>query len=240
MQSSLYVGISAQLALQTRLETIAQNVANSGSAGYRGDVVKFDSVLAAETGDKVAFASAGTRTIRQTSGAVVKTADPFDVAVRGEGWISVATAQGRAYTRNGHLQINATGDLVTANGAQVLDQGGSPIQLDPTGGSPVITRDGSLYQGQKRAGGIGLFSLPAEAQLAHVEGGVVSSIPGTPVTDFSASGFVQGFIEESNVNPILEMTRLISVERQFEGVHTVMQAAETSFKNAIQTLGSSS
>jgi len=241
MQSSLYVGLSAQLALQTRLETIAQNVANSSTNGYRGDEVKFDSVLAGgEAEDKVAFATAGARTIRQTTGPIVRTSNPFDVAVRGDGWISITTAQGRVYTRSGRLQMSATGDLVTATGAQVLDSGGSPIQLDPAAGSPFITRDGSVYQGQRRAGAIGLFSLPAQAQLAHVEGGVVSSIPGAPVTDFSVNGFAQGYVEESNVNPIKEMTRLIAVQREFESLNTVTQQAESSFKNAIQTLGSSS
>lgn len=239
MQSSLYVALSAQVALQNRLETIAQNVANGTSAGYRATVVKFDSVLSKLTDSQVSYVSSGTSVIKRSTGEMVKTGNPLDVAVKGNGWFSIASPSGQAYTRDGRMRMNPTGDLVSMNGAPILDTGGAPIQLDPNAGQPDIAADGTITQGGKRAGVLGLFTLPANAQLSRVEGGAVtSSIPGTPAVDSAADGVVQGFIEQSNVNPVIEMARLIHVQRAFDGVATAIQAAESSMKNAIQTIGS--
>ncbi len=240
MQSTLYVALSAQLALQDRLDTIAQNVANGSTAGYRANEVKFDSVLSDSSSGPVSFVSSGTQTIRRTQAEFVKTGNPLDVAVKGDGWLSAAAPQGPIYTRDGRMQMNAAGSLVTLSGAPVLDAGGAPIQLDPYGGPPQIAQDGTISQGGTRAGVLGLFTLPNNAKLFRAEGGVTSNAPGTPVSDFTANGIVQGFVEQSNVNPISEISRLVYVQRAFEGVSAAVQSAEASFKNAIQTLGSSS
>ncbi len=240
MQSTLYVALSAQIALQNRLETIAQNVANGTTAGYRANEVKFDSVLSDASGSQVTFVSSGSQIIKRTAGALVKTGNPLDVAVQGEGWLSIATPQGQAYTRDGRLRMDASGNLLSLSGAPVLDPGGAPIQLDPSGGQPVIGTDGTISQGGKRTGSFGLSLLPNNAQLSRVEGGVTSSVPGTPVVNYATNGLVQGYVEQSNVNPVSEITRLIYVQRAFEGISSALQSAESSFKNAIQTLGSSS
>lgn len=240
MQSTLYVALSAQLALQDRLDTIAQNVANGNTAGYRATEVKFDSVLSNSSGPPVSFASAGTQVIRRTPAEMQKTGNPLDVAVKGDGWLSVASAQGPIYTRDGRMKMNAAGSLVTLSGAPVLDAGGAPVQLDPSGGQPEIAQDGTISQGGRRAGVLGLYTLPPNAKLLRAEGGVSSDIPGTPVSDFSANGIAQGFVEPSNVNPVSEISRLVYVQRAFEGVSSAIQSAEASFKNAILTLGSSS
>jgi flagellar basal-body rod protein FlgF len=240
MQSTFYVALSAQVALQNRIDTIAQNVANGTTAGYLANEVKFDSVLADTSGAPVTFVSGGTQIINRSPGETVKTGNPLDVAVKGNGWLSIATQQGQVYTRDGRLQINAAGSLVTLGGAQVLDPGGAPIQLDPNGGPPVIASDGTISQGGKTVGAIGLFALDKNAQLTRAGGGVTSSLPGAPVADFTANGFSQGYVEQSNVNPISEIARLVYVQRAFESISVAVQGAESSFKNAIQTLGASS
>jgi flagellar basal-body rod protein FlgF len=240
MQSTLYVALSAQVALQDRLDTIAQNVANGNTAGYRGTEVKFDTVLSDLSTDPVAFVSSSSQVTRLAPGALVKTGNPLDVAVKGDGWLSVGTPQGPVYTRDGRMQMTASGALVTLSGTPVLDAGGTPIQLDQSAGQPEIAPDGTISQGGKRTGILGLFSLPSNAKLTRVAGGFTSSVPATAVADFSANGVVQGFMEQSNVDPISEITRLVYVQRAFEGVSAAVQAAEASFKNAIQTLGSSS
>jgi flagellar basal-body rod protein FlgF len=240
MQSSLYVGISAQVALQQRVDVIAQNVANGETAAYRGTEAKFDTVLSDLGEEPVSFVTSNGQTIKQTPGGLTKTDNPLDVAVRGDGWLSVASAQGPIYTRDGRMKIDPGGSLVTLSGAAVLDAGGAQIQLDPAGGPPAIGADGGVKQGGRLIGSLGLYSLPQEAKLSRVEGGFTSSIPGIAVTDFSTNGVVQGFVEQSNVNPILEVTRLIYAQRAFEGVTAAMQSVEAAFKNAIQTIGSSS
>jgi flagellar basal-body rod protein FlgF len=239
MQSSLYVGLSAQVALQNRLDTIAQNVANGTSAGYRGSEMKFNAVMAQMTDPQVSFVSSGSGVIKRSSGAFVKTGNPLDVAVKGDGWLSVQTASGQAYTRDGRMRMSTSGDLVSMTGAPILDAGGAAIQLDPTQGQPNIAEDGAITQGQSRVGVLGLFTVPTNAQLSRVEGNAfTSNIPGTPIVDSAANGVLQGFSEQSNVNPMTELTRLIYVQRAFDGVTTTLHSTESSLKNAIQTLGS--
>jgi len=238
MQSSLYVALSAQVALQNRLDTIAQNVANGSTAGYRGTEVKFDSLLSRMSDAPVHFVSSGNKVIKQTAGEFVKTGNPLDVAIKGKGWLSFTSADGQAYTRDGRMQMTSTGALVTMSGAAVLDPGGAPIQLDPTGGSPDIASDGVITQRGRRMGSLGLFLLDNNAQLSRVEGGLLSSIAGTAVPDRAEHGVLQGFVEQSNVNPVSEMARLIYVQRAFEGVSATINSAESTLKSSIQTLGS--
>jgi flagellar basal-body rod protein FlgF len=239
MQSSLYVALSAQVALQDRLDTLAQNVANGNTAGYRGTEVKFDAVLSDLGSDPVAFANSSSQVTRLTAGPVVKTGNTLDVAIKGDGWLSFGSPQGPVYTRDGRMQMTATGTLVTLSGAPVLDGGGGPIQLNPGAGQPEIGPDGTISQGGKPMGSLGLSTLPSGARLTRVQGGFTSSIPGSAVVDFASNGVAQGFVEQSNVSPISEITRLVYVQRAFEGVSAAVQSAEASFKNAIQTLGSS-
>ncbi len=239
MQSSLYVALSAQVALQNRLDTIAQNVANGSSVGYRGSEMKFNSMLSKMSDPQVSYVSSGSNVIKRGSGQFVKTGNPLDVAVKGDGWLSIASPSGPAYTRDGRMRMSATGDLVTMTGARILDAGGAAIQVDPTAGPLDIAADGTITQGGNRTGVLGLFTLPGDAQLTRVEGDAfTSNAPGAPIVDSAANGVVQGFVEQSNVNPMTEMTRLIYVQRAFDGVSSTIQAAESSLKNAIQTLGS--
>ncbi len=239
MQSGLYVALSAQVALQSRLETIAQNVANGNSAGYRGSEMKFNAVLSKMSDPTVSFVTSGAGVIRRSSGQYVKTGNPLDVAVKGDGWLGILTRSGQAYTRDGRMHMTTAGDLVSMTGAPILDAGGGPIQLDPTAGQPQIGADGTITQNGTRAAVLGLFTLPGNARLSRVEGNAfTSSIQGTPIVDSIANGVVQGFVEQSNVNPMMEMTRLIYVQRAFDGISSTMHAAETSLKDAIQILGS--
>jgi flagellar basal-body rod protein FlgF len=131
MQSGLYVSLSGQVALQRRLETIASNVANMNTVGYRADGVTFATELARAGDSQVAFASAGPDFISRENGPLSKTDNPLDVAVQGDGWFAIQTPNGVAYTRDGRMRISETGALQTVNGFQVLDAGGAPSTPTP-------------------------------------------------------------------------------------------------------------
>jgi flagellar basal-body rod protein FlgF len=240
MQSGLYVGLSAQIALQKRLETLANNVANAGTAGFRAEEVRFEALLA-QAGDKdVAFSSTGDTFLSRKAGALVKTDNPLDVAVSGDGWISFLGTTGPVYTRDGRMRTTEAGALQTLNGHAVLDVGGAPIVVDPSAGPLSIARDGMITQGGRQVGAIGLFSIDAEAKLTRFENaGVAPDRPATPILEFTRNGLVQGFSEKSNVDPVMEMSRLIMVQRLFESMTSGMEASEASIGDAIKTLGSS-
>ena len=238
MDAGSYVGLSAQLALDRKLSTIANNVANAGTAGYRAAGVAFSTVVSRTAPFGTAFASDGRETTDSRAGGLVQTGNPLDVAVRGEGFLAIQTPAGIAYTRDGRLQMLPTGDLVSLNGHPVLDSGGAPLSVDPGAGPVAVGRDGTLSQGGRAVGTLGLFAFDVTAPALRYEN--AAFIPASepePVVQFTTGGFVQGFVEESNVNPILEMTRLISVTRAFEAVATSLERRDSLVRDAIQTLG---
>ena len=234
-----YVGLSAQIALQRRMEAIAQNVANLGTAGYRAEEIKFDSILSGAIGEEpVAYAGADETYISLQAGPLNQTGDPLDVAVQGDSWMAIQTPAGTVYTRDGRMKMLETGELVSINDHPMLDVGGAPLLLDPVGGPPQIARDGMITQGGVEVGAIGLFAIDPKANLARYENsGVIPDQPAVPVLDFDANGVVQGFVEGANVNPVLEMTKLIMVSRSFESATSAIEQSEQSQEEAIKTLG---
>ncbi|GLS31303.1 flagellar basal-body rod protein FlgF [Mesorhizobium albiziae] len=239
MQNGLYVALSSQIALEKRMTTIADNVANLGTVGYRATGVKFEDVVSGVGQKSVSFTSAGDTYLSQISGSMRQTGNPFDFAVQGDAWFGISTPAGTVMTRDGRFSMTETGQLVTHEGHPVLDAGGAPLQLDPRGGAPVAGRDGALYQNGQAAGAIGLFDFnPGPNFTRYGNSGVVPATQPEPVVDRTDIGVVQGFVEDSNVNPVLEMTRLIMVQRAFENAGAMIRDTETAFDDAIKTLGS--
>jgi flagellar basal-body rod protein FlgF len=240
MQSGLYVALSGQVALERRLQTIASNVANMNTVGYRADGVSFETQMARAGDSTVAFAGSGSDYISRRTGGIDKTGNPLDVAVQGDAWLAIKTPAGTVYTRDGRMTIKDSGELTTVNGYSVLDAGGAPILLDPSAGLPDISRDGMISQKGNQVGALGLFAIDDSAKLSRYENsGVIPSKPATAVLDFGANGVAQGFVESSNVNPIMEMTKLITVTRAFDSITAATEKSESSMTDAIKTLGSS-
>ncbi|WP_068082103.1 flagellar basal-body rod protein FlgF [Polycladidibacter stylochi] len=238
MESALYVSLSGQVALERRLNTVARNIANMNTAGYRADEVKFESLVTKPGKDPIAFASSGETFISRQAGAIEKTGNALDVAVNGEGWLAMQTGNGVAYTRDGRMSIGVDGVLRTVNGNPILDAGGAQIALDPLGGSPSISRDGTITQGNRRAGVLGLFSIDQDAKLSRVgNSGVVPNKPAKAILDFSENSFEQGYVEGANVNPMLEMTKLIEITRTFESTNSAMREAENMRQRALREMG---
>jgi flagellar basal-body rod protein FlgF len=241
MQSSLYVALSGQVALQKRLDTIANHIANANTGGYRAEEVSFSTILSRAGATPTAFASSGDSYISRKSGELTNTGNPLDIAVQGDGWFALRTPAGIAYTRDGRLRMDAEGALVSVNNYPILDAGGAGVLLDPSAGPPTISQDGMIVQNGRRMGAVGLFSIAPSAQLGRYDNSsVLTDQPATPVLDFSSNGVVQGMSEGSNVNPILEMTRMIAVSRAFEGAGNAIQSSETTMQDAIKTLGATS
>ncbi|AWN46003.1 flagellar basal-body rod protein FlgF [Methylobacterium terrae] len=237
MQNSLYVNLSAQVALDKRLTTTANNVANMATAGFRAEETKFSALLAQATKGAVAFVGSGDTYLSRASGQVSRTDSPLDVAVQGDAWLAIRGTSGPAYTRDGRLTMDATGQLRTLTGQPVLDPGGAPLLLDPQQGPPTIGRDGSIYQGTNQVGALGVYTIDKAATLTRAPGNAVTpSLPAKPVQDFTGIGIVQGYVEGSNVNPIMEMTKLISIQRAFESAATATAEAESSLQSAVKSL----
>jgi len=241
MQSSLYVALSSQIAFQRRIESIANNVANTSTPGFRREEIKFEQMLSHSANEPVAFASTGDTFIKRDPGQLIKTGNPLDVAVQGDAWFGIQTPSGTAYTRDGRMQITPEGELQSIDGYPMLDAGGAQIMVNPGAGPIMIASDGMITQDGQQLGAIGLFTIDADAKLSRYENsGVIPDKPATPALDFNRYGVLQGHIEGSNVNPMWEMTQLIMASRSYDAVSNSINQSEDSLREAIKSLGPTS
>lgn len=243
MQSGLYVALSSQMALERRLTTLADNMANINTVGFRSTDVKFDEVMSSTQNDlnaKVAFVSQGNDYLSTRLGQLDNTGNPLDFAIKGDAWFAIDTPAGQVLTRDGRFTMTETGALVSTRGYPVLDPGGAPIQLDRTAGPPSVGADGVIHQDGRQIGTIGVFASDIKKGFVRYENsGVIASDAPRAVVDDPTVGVVQGYVEQSNVNGIREMTQLIQINRAFESVSSLMRDSESSLQEAIKTLGGS-
>ncbi len=238
MKNGLYVALSAQISLARRLETVAANIANANTPGYRVDGVSFATELAKAGDQNIAFVGEGAGFVSRASGPLIPTGNPLDMAIQGDGWFAVQSNGQTVYTRDGRMQMNETGSLISMTGAPILDASGAPIQLDPSAGPPSITRDGMVSQNGRQVGAVGLYELDDAAKLTRAgTSGFTTDKPAQPILSFNSNSVVQGSIEGANVDPVREMTRLIEITRTFDGVTNSVTQTENSLQDAIKTLG---
>lgn len=241
MQPSLYVSLSGQMALMRRLETVAHNVANVTTAGFRAEEVKFEQLISDKTDAPTAFVSPGNTYLSREAGPVSRTDNPLDIAVSGDAWLAFQGPTGIVYTRDGRMTMTPEGALTTLTGYPLLDVGGAPIQLNPAAGAPVIARDGMMTQNGNQMGALGLFTIPEDANLTRQENsGVVPDRAAEPALDFNRVGILQGFTEQSNVNPVSEISRLIQIQRSFDSINNAIAQSEQTLSQAVRTIGETS
>jgi len=241
MDAGLQVALSAQMALEQRLDTIANNVANSNVTGFRAGKIRFEEVLDGVLSNSTSFVSRGQSFVSTLESGITQTGGNLDFAVQGDAWFSVQTPAGTVVTRDGRFKLSGTGELLTLDGHAVLDAGGAPVQLDPAGGAPEVSRDGFINQGGVQVSSIGVFEYkPIAEYRRYGSSGIIAETPPEPVVDRSDVGVVQGYVERSNVDPIAEMTKLIAVHRAFDNAAAAIRDTESSLNKAIDVLGSSS
>jgi flagellar basal-body rod protein FlgF len=213
-------------------------MANMKTSGFRADAVKFDTALSRAASQSVAFSTAGENFISRKPGSLTHTANSLDVAVAGNAWMGFTGPSGTVYTRDGRMQISSNGELQTVTGFPVLDAGGTPISIDPEAGPVAISRNGTITQGTNQVGQLGLFEIPADAKLARfANSGVVPDRAAATVIDFVKTGFEQGYVEGSNVDPLSELTQMMTASRAFQSVSSVVENSESTMQNAIRSLG---
>ena len=246
MQNTLYVSLSRQIALRQEMAVIANNMANMTTTGFKGSRPMFEEYLLGKGGPasidpasrgKVAFVDVKA-TLRDTSqGAMETTGNPTDLALQGEGFFVVETANGPRYTRNGHFSIDPQGNLTTLDGLRILGEGDRPINLPRTGGIMTVSAEGGISVNGTQAGRLQLVEFD-NRQVLQAEGNSLFSTPsGNAPTPATATKAIQGMLETSNVQSISEMTRMIEVSRSYQSIQSIITAQNDLERSAIQTLG---
>ncbi len=239
MQDGLYVALSSQVALERRLSTIADNVANANTVGFRSTGVKFEELVVGLSGKSATFVSPGNSYLSTHSGAIKETGGSLDFAIQGDAWFAIDTPAGTVMTRDGRFKMLETGELVTLSGHPVFDPGGAAIVLNPAGGKPNAGRDGFLSQNGNQVAALGLFDFdPGPNFRRYGNSGVIADRFPESAVDRSDIGVVQGFVEQSNVNPLRELTRLIMVQRAFDNAAALIRDSENAYEETIKAFGS--
>lgn len=242
MDRMIFLSMSGAKATMQRQETLANNLANVSTTGFRAELQAFRSVPVQGSGASTrVFALETTTGYDPTPGPVAATGRNLDVAVRGDSWLAVQGLDGtEGYTRAGSLDLSADGTLVTRSGLQVLGDGG-PIQLPP-GAVPSIALDGSvnarLPNGTSSIVGK-LKLVTPEGKLLRGEDGLFRGPGGDPLEADANARVQDGALEGSNVSPVESMVAMIAAARQFEAQMKMMQTAEADEKAASQLLSAS-
>lgn len=223
MNSGLYGACAGLMARTQALDTIAANVANSSSTGFRGEQNVFGTVLA-EAGrhgkmsslNKAtnSFSQIGGTQIDTTQGTVTRTGNDLDLAIEGPGYFKVQTPTGFAYTRNGHFHADTNGRLVTDAGEPVLGEGGE-IRLAK--GKVSISANGTVSCGGVLAGKLSVVTFASGTNLINHGGSQYGAPAGSEIPASSAS-VQQGALESSNVSPMEGVVQLISAQRAAESM----------------------
>jgi len=237
MESSLYVAAASQRNMQKQLTVIANNIANMNTAGFKTESVDFKSIISRTPDEDVHFPTVAKMYTSLEQGSLKESGNPLDVAITGDGWFAISTPAGTAYTRDGRFQINALGELQTLQGHPVLDAGEAPIQLDPRGGPPEFTQDGRILVDERAIGNIGVFEVPRENLTGrYTNSAFFSDQPGIPVALVGNNSINQGFIEDSNVNPMKELASLIAVTKSFESATKMIEKADSTLTRSVGEL----
>jgi flagellar basal-body rod protein FlgF len=252
MDNALLIGLSRQTALQRELAVVANNIANINTTGFKADGAVFSEYLNSNASSeqlsgrdrRMSFVQDANTWHDMGQGTVQQTGGPLDVAIDGAGMLVIQTARGERYTRNGALQINNIGELVTTAGDKVMGDNG-PIVLQRTDRDIVITKDGTV----KVREGVSLNSDATRGKLRLVTFANPQSLRKDGASTFMApegiqpvplpeaqTNVVQGAIEKSNVRPVIEMTRMIELTRAYTEVAGILQQQNDLRKNSIQQL----
>lgn len=224
MDSASFVNISRQSGLLKEMNVIANNIANAGTIGFRREAAIFSEYVVQAGTDNAA--AHGNHLQNSTSigrlgghysdfstGSLSRTGGVLDLAIDGDGFFLIGTSDGERLSRAGNFLTDRDGALITPDGHFVLDDAGGSIQIPPGADLITIGGDGTISAGGEPLGRIGIVTA-APASLTRLGGNLWQAQDGfNPVENPT---IVQGFLEDSNVNPILEISRMIEVQRAYE------------------------
>ena len=235
METTTYIALSRQMVLRRRMDVIANNIANMTATGFRAETLLAEEVPV-DVGPRqtVRYVQDVALVRDLTPGSIIPTSNPFDLAIEGEGYFTVATPEGDRYTRNGQFRLNEIGEIVTAAGDPVLDDGNAPIAVPTDAGPVTIAADGTVSTPDVTFGRIALVTFEDHQDMEKAGDGLYR----TEQTPRPAEGvqMVQGMIEGSNVKAVVEMTDMMSTLRAYQGTQKIIEAHHELERNMVERM----
>lgn len=220
----------------SEMRVVANNIANLSTTGFRKEGVVFAEFVAdlAESESSLSMATAEGRIIDRSQGALTQTGGTFDFAIEGDGYFLIETTDGNQLTRAGSFTPSPDGELVTPDGFRLLDIGGAPIFVPAGLGAIAMAQDGTLSAGGNPIAQVGLY-LPSDPDDLVHRGGTRFSTDGG-VDPHEGGTVFQGFLENSNVNPVREIARMIEVQRAYEMGQSFIESEDKRIRSVIQSM----
>lgn len=242
MENALYIGLSRQMILRREMEIIANNIANMDTNGF-----KVESMIQKTDPSEPAVTLGGPRPVKFVApdgvardfgqGVLTRTGGELDMAIEGKGFFQVQTPQGPRFTRDGRFTTDTTGRLVTQGGHAVLDASGGEIVINPEKGQVSVAADGSMSQGNEAVGKVGVYTFTNPGALEKAGDNLFRNGSNLAANPAAESKLRQGFLEGSNVRPVLEITRMVEVSRAYESTTKMMESEAELSRRSVERLG---
>jgi flagellar basal-body rod protein FlgF len=242
VQNPGYIALSRMIAQQRALEVRATNIANTGTPGFKAETVLFSDYLLQQKG---VIAPPGGRTVQLVQdratwrdfgqGQVIKTGNPLDLALQGEGFFAVDTPRGERYTRAGRFSLSSVGQIVDMGGNAVLGTDGRPIVVLPESGTVTVASDGTVSAGIDQIGKFRVVQFD-DQQLMQAEGNSLFTTT-QPSRDVAVPSVTQGTVEGANIQPIVELTSMMAEMREFEFASQFADGEAQREQSAIDRIG---
>ncbi|GLQ24348.1 flagellar basal-body rod protein FlgF [Algimonas ampicilliniresistens] len=244
MDNAIYTMITRQSGLMREFSTVANNVANMGTTGFKAEHGVFSEYIsqleggagAPDHATSLSMGRLGAHATDLSDGSLRATGGALDMAINGEGFFQVQTAAGERLTRAGHFMLNAERILVDPMGNSVLGVGGGEIAIPLEASNIQVARDGTISSDGIEYGRIGVFTAPI-GNMSR-EGNNLWLAPGAQPLENPM--IASGFLEQSNVNPVLEMARMIEVQRHYDAGQSLMDLEDERIRSvakAVQQMG---
>lgn len=235
MDSTGYITLTRQSGLMREMQVVANNIANAATTGFRQEGVVFSEYVSSVRGGS--SLSMGNGNVRMTSleqGAMAQTGGIFDFAIEGDGYFLIETADGERLTRAGSFTPNGEGDLVTHNGNRVLDAGGAPVFIPPDARTISVSPDGTISADGLLVGQMALVTPISPSDMIRESGVLFRAEEGFEPSN--SARLMQGFIEESNVDPIGQIARMIEVQRAYEMGQSFLDSEDERVRRAMDAM----
>ena len=238
MDNSGYVGLTKQMGLRRELNTIANNIANMSTNGFRREGAVFaEHVAALQNGEpSLSMSTLSRRYVDMSAGELTITKAPLDVAIDGDGFFLVETPAGERLTRDGAFTLNSERELINSQNYRVLDESGGAITIPQGAENIIISEDGSVFADGQPAAKLGV--VIADTATLVREGANMFEAQGGYETAENPQ-VRQGAVEGSNVNAIEEMARLIEVQRAYQSSKNFTDDENERITRTIRALGQS-
>ena len=243
MENSFLVSLSQQMATNRAMEVVANNLANASTPAFKRESVEFEQYMVpvpateAEGSGTVNVSFVLDRGVARdlSEGRFDRTDSTLDVALNSGNYFVVQTPNGERYTRNGHFKLDQQGQVVTDDGYQVQSDGGA-ITLQPQDGDLTVGPDGTLSTNLQRLGKLKIVSFTNE-RLLKKAGTSLYDAGGQTAQTSTTARVHQGMMERSNVEPVIEITRMIEIMRAYQTSADLTKSGEDLLKQAIEKLG---